>query len=214
MIEGFNMTEQNNKVNISMDERDIHSYLDLEQYIIERGYLLNRQEFILMMRAREKLKPKKVDYYKGRNKLYPEEMVIGIVDFIFTDMFGRDFHCWSNVAHPSANLPRKRSIRYNKEDITNKDLFNEYLKERNYLLNTKEIEVFDKIALEYSDSIRFKNDQYLQKFVGEYLARDHLGKIISIYYSLQNQTAGIRECNFASTNIKYYDEFALERRRD
>lgn len=214
MIEGIKMNEQNETLKISMDERDIHSYLDLEQYIIERGYLLNYQEFVTIMKISKQLKPKKIKFSKGKSDRYPREMVFGIVVLIFKDRFGKEFHCWSNVAHPSNDLPRKRTIKYNKEDITTKEIFYEYLKERNYLLNTKEIAVFDQIALKYSNWLRFKNDQYMQTYIGEYRSRDHMGKIISFYYSLKNQTAGIRECDFAGANIKYYDKLALERRRD
>ena len=34
--------------NISVDERDIFSYIDLEQYIIERNYLLSYREYELI----------------------------------------------------------------------------------------------------------------------------------------------------------------------
>lgn len=208
------MNERNEMLKISVDERDIHSYLDLEQYIIERGYLLNYQEFVTILKITKRLKPEKIKFSKGKSDRYPREMVFGIVVLIFTDMYGKEFHCWSNVAPPSNDLPRKRIMNYNKEDITTKETLYAYLNERNYLLNTREIAVFDRIALEYSPWLRFKNDQYLQTYIGEYTARDYMGKIISFYYSLKNQTSGIRECNFASTNIKYYDELALERRRD
>ena len=34
--------------NISVDERDIFNYIDLEQYIIERNYLLSYREYELI----------------------------------------------------------------------------------------------------------------------------------------------------------------------
>ncbi len=123
---------------ITIDERDIYNYLDIELYIKEREYLVTQKEALLLKTKANLLKAKKIMFNKGDYDHFPKELVEGILVMIFQDSYGREFHCWTNVAFQNPDQERFRKLQLEVEDIKDPETFNQYVTERNHLLNCAE----------------------------------------------------------------------------
>lgn len=147
---------------ITIDERDLYSYLDIELYIKEREYLVTQKEALLLKNKANLLKAKKIMLNKGDHDHFPKELVEGILVMVFLDDYGRQFHCWTNVALQNPNQVRFRKMHLNVEDIKVPESFNQFVIERNHLLNCAEN---NEVAVLLRDKhlpikiIRFENDR-------------------------------------------------------
>ena len=173
---------------ISIDTRDIYDYLDVEAYIKERDYIINPKECELLKEKCESI------------GVLETTLELDQIKFLFQTQKKENFYCWSNIKKGSEE-PRERIITYNHEDLTNKELINFYLEERNRLINQKEFNILSKLVMTMNPN------------VVKYETGNFIGNV-------KNQTAGIWRCYFGNyelwTNIMYFkfDKNVLERRRN
>lgn len=182
---------------ISIDERDIYDYLDMELYIKEREYLLYDSEYQLLLMKAQNLKIIEEFYVKGAHEGIYRDDIDGKMTIAFQDKNHpkAKFYCWSNVKKNYGEYPRKRQMQLNHEDIHNVLDANQYLEERNRLINDREY-------TELIQSISIPN----QKFTCDVIP------------SIVNQSVGVWHGNIDHYDLwayqMYYKPNVLERRRD
>lgn len=117
--------------NISVDDRDIFSYIDLEQYIIERNYLLSYREYELIKVYSYLLNCTFIVEEKESSEIMKVQMLFQTPDHY-------TFNCWTKVDLKDPETLRRRSMKINVEDVKNYEDLVSYAKERNYVLNGRE----------------------------------------------------------------------------
>lgn len=179
---------------ISVDERDIFSYIDLEQYIIERNYLLSFCEYELIKASSYSLQCVSVIEKKESPELLNVQMFYETPDHFF-------FNCWTNVSLSDKTTLRRRNIKLNKEDVNNYEDLVLYAKERNYLLTGQEFAYF----IQNTPKIGIVSCNYVTKNTNNFY-----------FY---NQITGYCCMNFINDKnltiyLKIYEEEQKERRKE
>jgi len=219
---------------ISTDHRDIYDYLSLEQYLIERNFSLNYQEYVLLSQIVFNLgidcKFKPHFYLVGSTK----EILLGNRQFVQTYMTGvlglteyivkknrvhSEIHFWANVVDNEE--VRKRNFQWNIEDAKTIADLQRCLDERNRLLNDKENDFFQKKLQELKmDCCQYKtksDDCYIY-FHDEYIIRNNLGSIEEYFYYFDDlilgTIAGYYKDGDVKTNIRPYHPCSLVRKRE
>lgn len=179
--------------NISVDERDIFSYIDLEQYIIERNYLLSYREYELIKVYSYLLNRISIVLEKENDEIMKVQMFFETSEHSF-------FNCWTKVDLKAQETLRRRNMKLNEEDVQNYEDFVSYAKERNYVLNGEEFYYLtkdkEKTGLIYCKFEPKNNDSYFYNQV--------TGKCYMIFKGDKNLTI----------YLKSYMEDQLERRKE
>lgn len=173
---------------ISVDERDLYSYLDIEYYIKEREYLINQKEYLLLLKRCQELGMKQEQFVPSMYDQTHQIRIDGVATFIFPADRKVDFYCWSNVIK-NDDEPRHRELHLNHEDLKTKEDINAYLEERNHLVNGDE-------------------DGLIQEACNKL----HVGRISfeagQCVGSINNQTSGVLRGYFKDydiwTNVSYF----------
>jgi len=225
----------NNLLKCSIDERDVNGYLTLEQYLIERNFCINYEEWQLLLK-KQNLLQMKIDFLEGKKiigstkdillhqtEIRPQENndLEGLAVFLKNIPRERkQIKLFCNVKKISREQERKRNMLYNLDEIKDIETLNKYLDERNRLLNDKEYTLLQEKVRElkfiYEEIISKYDDCYVF-FEGEFIERCN-GRIINHFYYFDNLICDV----FAAyngildikTNIRYYEPLSLERRRN
>lgn len=200
---------------ISIDERDITNFLELEQYFKERCYLINWQEFELISEIAKGLNPIDIQYRAIHEKDY------FIVIYSYSNEPYDKFYCWSKVGKEREHAPRRRFVQKNVEEVNTLSSLYYYLMERSMLLNSREFALLAQtlscwnVMASYQDckvkSVNWVDIESEKKAIYIPSGIDAHNQVTARYYISFEQLG--RTINL-DTYIMHYNRFARERRRD
>ncbi len=182
---------------VSFDERDLHDYIDIEYYMIDRGYELTYKEYLLMKDISQNFGVKTILYnYQDIDK----GKIQFLVNFVFETPKREEFYCWTRVLKEDPMKVRHRDFSFNAEEIETFFDFENYLQERKYILNCTENALLQVKAhrlhvLRCKLDLSRKEDSFLNQTAGR------------LYFSFPNNQN-------IDTRIMYSKENVLERKRN
>lgn len=195
---------------VSIDERDITTIFDFEYYLKERNNKIYLTEYERLKEKAELLKVIKIN-----EQMIKDEKKVSFLFLWYT----KEFYCQASILKED-EPPRFRKMVKNAEEITSIVSYYTYLKERNFLLNTREylnimnaLNRLDQYHVEewriedivwQSPSIR---DQYVYSKCGIEILNQLSGNY-SVFFKKKDR------CVKVETDIMRYNMLAKERRRE
>ena len=199
---------------ISIDERDVTNYLELEQYIKERKYFLRWSEFVAISSIVKRLNPEDIMYHKIiKNDSF-------VIVWIFRNRF-ETFYCWTKVGFDKEKKMRHRKMIKTISEVDSLTSLYYYFNERCFLINSQEFYFLTQLLQQWNKENIYLDDCKIKDVLWENLCFPQANVILPSGIDITNQVTARYSVYFKQgskntkldTYVMKYNRFARERKR-